>query len=76
MVKCCVFFEVWTELLNNIYMSFGIKGLISWLVYRLCYLTVFYQLFGLLKHQEHSVMYKLCNTVATAPLGDQEHFHA
>jgi hypothetical protein len=27
MVMYCVFFEVWTEFLNNICMSFGFKGL-------------------------------------------------
>jgi hypothetical protein len=26
-VKCCVIFEVWTEFLNIIYMSFGFKEL-------------------------------------------------
>jgi hypothetical protein len=32
MLKCCVLFEVRAELLNNIYTSFGFKGLIKFSV--------------------------------------------
>jgi hypothetical protein len=42
MVKCGVLFDVWTEFLNIIYMSFGFKGLIQELKHRLCIDTASY----------------------------------
>jgi hypothetical protein len=36
MVKCCVFFAVRAEYLNNIYTSFGFKGLYTVLLILLC----------------------------------------